>query len=87
VCVCVPLTNVTMVIPSQDEIAYMTFMATMYNSPSPSLRELAAFYHDDLKMTEYQVSRQLICRTATEQAAGWLWCLAVPARSHASSTL
>lgn len=52
---CVPLTNVTLVIPSQDEISYLTFMATMYNSPSPSLRQLADFYINDLKMTTFEV--------------------------------
>jgi hypothetical protein len=53
---CVPLTNVTMVIPSDDEISYLTFMSTMYNSPSPSLRDLAGFYRTDLKMTAFDVS-------------------------------
>jgi hypothetical protein len=52
---CAPLTNVTMVIPSQEEISYLTFMGTMYNSPSPSLRQLADFYINDLNMTRFEV--------------------------------
>jgi hypothetical protein len=41
---CLILTNVTLVLPSADEISYLTFMSTMYNSPSPALQELAGFY-------------------------------------------
>jgi hypothetical protein len=52
---CVLLTNVTMVLPSADEISYLAFMSTMYNSPSPSLQELAGFYRTDLKMTAFDV--------------------------------
>lgn len=53
---CVPVTNVTLVIPSQEEIDYLEFMATMYNSPSQALRSLASFYSTDLKMTKFEVS-------------------------------
>jgi len=53
---CVPLTNVTLVIPSQEEIDYLEFMATMYNSPSQALRSLASFYNTDLRMTKFEVS-------------------------------
>lgn len=41
---CSIFTNVTLVLPSADEISYLTFMSTMYNSPSPALQELAGFY-------------------------------------------
>jgi hypothetical protein len=52
---CVPVNNVTLVIPSADEINYITFMSTMFNSPSPSLRQLADFYITDLHMTKFEV--------------------------------
>jgi hypothetical protein len=49
------LTNVTLVLPLQDEINYQSFMYTMYNSPSASLRQLASFYDTDLRMKVLQV--------------------------------
>lgn len=64
---CLLLTNVTLVIPSADEISYLTFMSTMYNSPSPSLRELAGFYVTDLKMTAFEVCPQCIWQLSAFQ--------------------
>lgn len=83
---CVPLTNVTIVIPSEDELSYLVFMGTMYNSPSPSLRQLASFYTTDLKMTTFDVSVPPPCASAANvgdwqggdavcsaiQGCGWL---------------
>lgn len=65
---CLPLTNVTLVVPSADEVSYLTFMSTMYNSPSPSLRELAGFYYTDLKMTAFDVSIGWVLRCACRDA-------------------
>lgn len=52
---CVRMNNVTMVIPTEREVNYHIFMYTMYNSPAPSLRQLAAFMRTDLGFKQLEV--------------------------------
>lgn len=49
------MNNVTMVIPTEREVNYHLFMYTMYNSPAPSLRQLAAFMLTDLGFKQLEV--------------------------------
>jgi hypothetical protein len=49
------LNNVTLVVPSQEELNYQVFMYTMFNSPAPALRELTSFYRTDLNASVIQV--------------------------------
>lgn len=37
---CLNLNNVTLVVPTQEELNYQVFMYTMFNSPAPALRDL-----------------------------------------------
>lgn len=53
---CVRMNNVTMVIPTEREVNYHIFMYTMYNSPAPSLHQLAAFMRTDLGFKQLEVS-------------------------------
>lgn len=50
------LLNVTMVLPNESEMAYVTYMFTLRNSPLPYLRQQTSFYTDVLHMTTLQFS-------------------------------
>jgi len=52
---CLNLSNVTLVVPSQEELNYQVFMYTMFNSPAPALRDLTEFYRADLNTKVIQV--------------------------------
>jgi hypothetical protein len=49
------LFNATMVLPQESEMAYVTYMFTMYTSALPYLRRQTSFYSDVLHMTILQV--------------------------------
>lgn len=49
------LFNTTMVLPQESEMAYVTYMFTMYTSALPYLRRQTSFYSDVLHMTILQV--------------------------------
>jgi hypothetical protein len=53
---CLNLNNVTLVVPTQEELNYQVFMYTMFNSPAPALRDLTSFYRDDLNTSIIQVN-------------------------------
>jgi len=57
---CVRMNNVTMVIPTEREVNYHLFMYTMYNSPAPSLRQLAAFMLTDLGFKQLEVRTKAV---------------------------
>ncbi|WIA15144.1 hypothetical protein OEZ85_001831 [Tetradesmus obliquus] len=48
------LFNTTMVLPQESEMAYVTYMFTMYTSALPYLRRQTSFYSDVLHMTILQ---------------------------------
>lgn len=52
---CLNLNNVTLVVPTQEELNYQVFMYTMFNSPAPALQDLTSFYRDDLNTSIIQV--------------------------------
>lgn len=49
------MNNVTMVIPTAREVNYHLFMYTMFNSPAPSLQQLASFMKTDLGFQQLEV--------------------------------
>lgn len=49
------MNNVTMVLPQDSEMSYVTYMFTLYNSPLPGLRAQTQFYSDVLHMSMLQV--------------------------------
>lgn len=50
------MNNVTMVLPQDSEMSYVTYMFTLYNSPLQYLKAQTAFYSDVLHMSMLQVS-------------------------------
>jgi hypothetical protein len=52
---CLNLNNVTLVVPTQEELNYQVFMYTMFNSPAPALRDLTDFYRTELSTSVIQV--------------------------------
>jgi hypothetical protein len=52
------LFNTTMVLPQESEMAYVTYMFTMYTSALPYLRRQTSFYSDVLHMTILQVRQR-----------------------------
>jgi hypothetical protein len=57
------LFNTTMVLPQESEMAYVTYMFTMYTSALPYLRRQTSFYSDVLHMTILQVWLHCCCVT------------------------
>lgn len=49
------MNNVTMVLPQDSEMSYVTYMFTLYNSPLPGLRAQTQFYSDVLHISMLQV--------------------------------
>jgi hypothetical protein len=49
------MTNVTMVLPQDSEMSYVTYMFTLYNSPLQYLKAQTQFYSDVLHMSMLQV--------------------------------
>lgn len=71
------LNSVTLVLPQDSEMSYVTYMFTLYNSPLQYLKAQTQFYSDVLHMSMLQVrmiSRfplfSQICATA---ARAWGW--------------
>ncbi len=76
---CLNLNNVTLVVPTQEELNYQVFMYTMFNSPAPALRELTSFYRADLNTTVIQVTTSGTVFAGARHAVRTARCL------HASS--
>jgi hypothetical protein len=51
------LSNVTLVLPQDSEMSYVTYMFTLYNSPLQYFKQQTQFYSDVLHMTQLQVGR------------------------------
>ncbi|KAF8060546.1 RPL6 [Scenedesmus sp. PABB004] len=73
---CLNLYNTTTVLASQDEMDYVTFMYSMFNSPLPNMQSHADFYHTELRVTVIDVRRR---RRAAAAPLAW----APPPRSPA----
>eukprot|EP00775_Hariotina_reticulata_P007113 gene7113-7327_t len=52
---CLNLYNVTLVLATEQELDYMMFMFSMFNSPLPNMRQHTRFYETDLNMTRLEM--------------------------------
>jgi hypothetical protein len=59
---CLNLYNVTLVVATEQELDYMMFMFSMFNSPLPNMRQHAKWYETELKMTNIQVRACPVCK-------------------------
>ncbi|WIA15154.1 hypothetical protein OEZ85_001840 [Tetradesmus obliquus] len=48
---CLNLHNTSTYLASENELSYLTFMYSMFNSPLPNMRQHTDFYHTELKVT------------------------------------
>lgn len=52
---CLNLHNSTVVLASQQEMDYLNYMYSMFNSPLPNMRQATTFYHTELGCVIIQV--------------------------------
>jgi hypothetical protein len=52
---------VTLVLPQDSEMSYVTYMFTLYNSPLQYFKQQTQFYSDVLHMTMLQVRQGTAC--------------------------